>query len=68
MTKETCLSVTYLVELEVVQQIVQLSVLAVLFELDVVLLKTVQGELGLVVDKDLKRLYPVKSQISLDRQ
>lgn len=48
-----------LVELEVVQQVVQLSVLGILLELDVVLLQTVQGELGLVVDKDFQGLRDV---------
>lgn len=47
---------THLVELEVVQEVIQLSVLAVLLKLDVVLLQTVQGKLGLVVNEDLKRL------------
>jgi hypothetical protein len=47
----------YLVELEVVEQVVELPVLLLLVELEEVLLQTVQGELGLVVDVDLKRLY-----------
>jgi hypothetical protein len=45
-----------LVELEVVQQFIQLAVLLCLAKLDVVLLQTVQGELGLVVDIDLERV------------
>jgi hypothetical protein len=52
---------THLVELEVVQQIIQLSVLGILLELDVVLLQTVQGELGLVVDKDFQGLRNVSA-------
>lgn len=48
--------VTDLVELEVVEQVVELSVLLLLLELEEVLLQTVQGELGLVVDVDLERL------------
>ncbi len=39
-----------LVELEVVQKVVELPVLLILIKLDVVLLKTVQGELGVLVD------------------
>lgn len=45
-----------LVELELIEQVVQLSVLSVLGQLDVVLLETVQGELGLVIDVNLKGL------------
>lgn len=48
--------VSYLVELQRVKQIVQLSVLGGLLQLDVVLLQTVQSKLGLVVHVDLKRL------------
>lgn len=47
---------TNLVELQVVEEVVQLAVLLLLLELEVVLLKTVKRELGLVVDVDLKRL------------
>lgn len=39
-----------LVELEFVEKLVQLSVLFLLFELDVVLLKTMQSELGVLID------------------
>lgn len=45
-----------LVELESIQQIVELAVLALLVQVDVVLLQTVKGELGLVVDVDLERV------------
>lgn len=45
-----------LVELERIEQIVQLSVLGGFSELDVVLLQTVQGELGLVIDVNFKGL------------
>lgn len=48
---------TDLVELQVVEEVVELAVLLLLLELEVVLLKTVESELGLVVDVDLKRLY-----------
>lgn len=48
--------VAYLVELEVVEKVVKFSVLLLLLELEVELLKTVKSELGLVVDVDLKRL------------
>ena len=52
---------THLVEFEVVQQVIQLSVLGVLLELDIVLLQTMQGELGLVVNKDFQRLRKVSA-------
>lgn len=45
-----------LVELQVIKKLVQLAVLLVLAELDVVLLETVQGELGVVIDVDLERV------------
>lgn len=45
-----------LVELELIEQVVQLAVLGSLFELDKVLLQTVQRQLGLVIDVDLERL------------
>jgi hypothetical protein len=45
-----------LVELEVVQELVELPVLFLLFKLEVVLLKTVEGQLGLVIDVDLEWL------------
>lgn len=44
-----------LVELQLVKQIVELAVLLFLIKLDVVLLKTVQCELGLIVDVDFER-------------
>lgn len=47
---------TNLVELQGVEEVVQLPVLLLLLELDVVLLETVEGELGLVVDVNLERL------------
>jgi hypothetical protein len=45
-----------LVELQLVEQIVELAVLLSLAKLDVVLLETVKGELGLVVNVDLQRV------------
>lgn len=54
----------HLVELEVVQEIIKLSVLGTLLKLDVMLLQTVQSELSLVIDVDFKRLKSVK-QISM---
>jgi hypothetical protein len=51
---------TNLVELEAVQEVVQFAVLGVFGQLDIVLLETVQGQLGLVVDVDLKRLSAQK--------
>lgn len=45
-----------LVELKLVEKLVQLAVLLVLAELDVVLLETVQGQLGVLVDVVLGRV------------
>lgn len=45
-----------MVELEVVQELVQLPVLLLLLELEVVLLKTVEGQFGLVIDVNLEWL------------
>jgi hypothetical protein len=45
-----------LVELQLVEEIVELAVLLGLTKLDVVLLETVEGELGLVVNVDLQRV------------
>ena len=45
-----------LVEFESVEQLIQLAILLSLAQLDVVLLQTVEGELGLVVDVDLERV------------
>lgn len=44
-----------LVELELIEEVVELAVLLLLLQLNVVLLETVEGELGLVVDVDLQR-------------
>lgn len=46
----------HLVELQVVQQLVELAVLLGLGELDVVLLQTVEGELGVIVNVNLERV------------
>ena len=43
-----------LVELELIKQLIEFSVLLLFVQLDVVLLKTVKCELGLVVDIDLE--------------
>ncbi len=45
-----------LVEFERVEQVVELAVLGRLFKANVVLLETVEGELGLVIDVDFKGL------------
>jgi hypothetical protein len=45
-----------LVELQLVEEVVELAVLLGLTKLDVVLLETVKGELGLVVNVDLQRV------------
>lgn len=50
-------TLTDLVELEIVEEVVELPVLLLLFELEEVLLETVEGELGLVVDVDLEGLH-----------
>ena len=47
---------THLIELQGVQKLVQLAVLALLVQHDVVLHQTVQGELGLIVHIDLHGL------------
>lgn len=47
---------TDLVELEVVEEVVELAVLLAFLELEVVLLETMEGELGLVVDVDFQGL------------
>lgn len=54
--QRTASSSSYLIELEIVEELVQLSVLADFLQLDVVLLQTMEGELGLVVDEDFKGL------------
>lgn len=46
----------YLIELKRVEQLVQLPVLANFFQLDVMLLQTMEGELRLVVDEDFQGL------------
>ena len=46
----------YLVELEHVEKIKELPVLLLVKKLDVVLLKAVEGELGLIINVDLERL------------
>ena len=45
-----------LVELEAVEQVVELTILLRLIELDAVLLKTMKGELGLIVNVNLERV------------
>jgi hypothetical protein len=54
-TPQIC-SKAHLVELELVEEVVEFSVLLLLLELEEVLLKSVQGQLGLVVNVDFKRL------------
>lgn len=48
-----------LVEFEVVQQVVELPVLLPLLELEVELLKTVEGQLGLVIDVNFEGLQHI---------
>ena len=55
-----------LVELKVVKQLVQLAVLLLLLKLDVVLLKTVQGELGVLIDVVLRRVLHELAADGLD--
>lgn len=45
-----------LVELKLIEQLVQLSVLLLLIELDVVLLETVQSKLCLIINVDFERV------------
>lgn len=45
-----------LVEIQGVEQFIELAVLLIFLKFHVVLLKTVESELCLIVDKDLKRL------------
>jgi hypothetical protein len=46
----------YLVEFQGVEEFVELPVLASFVQFDVMLLKTVQGQFGLIIDEDFKRL------------
>lgn len=55
-----------LVELKLVEELVQLAVLLLLFKLDVVLLKTVQGELGVLIDVVLGRVLHELAADGLD--
>ena len=55
-TKSTLDENDDLVEFEVVQQLIELTILLAFTELDVVLLKTVKGKLGLVIDVNLQRV------------
>lgn len=48
-----------LVEFEIVQQVVELPVLLPLLELEVELLKTVESQLGLVININFKRLQHI---------
>lgn len=45
-----------LVKLHIVKKLIELAVLLLLIKLDVVLLKTVQGKLGVVINVNLKRV------------
>jgi hypothetical protein len=45
-----------LVEFQNIQEIIQLSVLSSFLELNVVLLKTMEGKLCLVIDENFERL------------
>lgn len=45
-----------LVELQLIKQLIEFAVLLLLIQLDVVLLKTVQGKFGLVINIDFKRV------------
>ena len=54
---------TYLIELERVEEIVELSVLGSLVQSNEMLLQSVKRELLLVVDVDLERLQPSKESV-----
>ena len=43
-----------LIELEIVEEIIKLSILFTFVELDIVLLQPVEGELGLIIDVNLQ--------------
>jgi hypothetical protein len=60
---------SYLVEVERVQEVVELAVLLRLLELEVVLLKTVERQLCLVIDKNLEWLAKKtrKSEVCVTR-
>lgn len=45
-----------LVELKLIKQLVELTVLLLFIQLDVVLLQTVESQLGLIVDVNLERV------------
>lgn len=47
---------THLIEIQGIQKLIELPVLAHLIELNIVLLETVESELRLIVDKDFERL------------
>ena len=56
---------TCLIEFEVVQKIVQFSVLVSFIEPDIVLLQAMQGEFGLVIDEYFKWLQSrIQSRIN----
>lgn len=55
-----------LVELELIQQLIKLAVLLTLLERDIVLLKTVEGELGVLVDVMLRRVLHELAADGLD--
>ena len=52
---------TNLVEFKRIEQLVQLAVLVLLFQLDIVLLQPMKRQLCLVVDKDFQRLILEKN-------
>jgi len=52
-----------LIEFEIVKQLIQLSVFASFFKLDIVLLETVESELGLVVNEDFEGLEDIEDQL-----
>jgi hypothetical protein len=59
--------VAYLVELEGIEEVVEFAVLRGFFETNEVLLKTVKGELLLIVDVDFERLRD-GNKISIETQ
>lgn len=48
---------TYLVELQRIQEIVQFSILLSLLQFEIVLLQPMKGQLRLVIDVNLQRLW-----------
>ena len=51
-----------MIEFQGIEQLVQLPVFSNLFHLDVMLLQTMEGQLGLVINENLQRLKGIEHQ------